>query len=75
MTYKSGDYLAVLPINPKQSVHRALRCFKLARDVHLSITTDQPTSLPVNESMPAYDILSSYVELSQPTTKRVCLSP
>ncbi|KAJ3453877.1 hypothetical protein MRS44_018509 [Fusarium solani] len=74
MTYKSGDYLAVLPINPKQSVYRALRCFKLARDVHLSITTDQPTPLPVNESTPAYGILSSYVELSQPTTKRSLLT-
>jgi cytochrome P450/NADPH-cytochrome P450 reductase len=74
VTYKSGDYLAVLPINPKSSVDRAMRLFKLARDVHLVITTtDQHTSLPLNESTPAYEILSSYVELSQPATKRVGL--
>ncbi|KAL0944912.1 bifunctional p-450-like protein [Colletotrichum truncatum] len=70
MTYTAGDYLAVLPINPKESVHRAMRRFHLARDAHLSIKTDGPTSLPVDSSVPANDLLSSYVELSQPATKR-----
>lgn len=71
MTYKAGDYMAVLPINPKESVHRVMRRFGLPRDAHLSIAAGGPTSLPVDESIPAYDLLSSYVELSQPTTKRV----
>lgn len=77
MTYTAGDYLAVLPINPKESVYRAMRRFHLARDAHLSIKTDGPTSLPVDTSVPANDVLSSYVELSQPATKRVsrCLIP
>jgi cytochrome P450 / NADPH-cytochrome P450 reductase len=70
-TYKSGDYLAILPINPSESVHRVLRRFGIARDAHLKIEADGPTSLPVAESITAYDVLSSYVELSQPTTKRV----
>ncbi|KAM0622584.1 hypothetical protein ACHAQG_005342 [Verticillium nonalfalfae] len=74
LSYKSGDYLAVLPINPKENVHRAMRCLQLPRDAHLSITTDGPTSLPVNESVPAYDLLSSYVELGQPATKRNLLA-
>lgn len=75
MTYKAGDYLAVLPTNPVQSVNRVLRRFHLARDAYLSISTDIPTSLPLNESVPAFDVLSSYVELSQPATKRVSQSP
>ncbi|WYZ44923.1 hypothetical protein EsH8_VIII_000239 [Colletotrichum jinshuiense] len=74
MTYTAGDYLAVLPINPKESVYRAMRRFHLARDAHLSIKTDGPTSLPVDTSVPANDVLSSYVELSQPATKRNILA-
>ncbi|TDZ38726.1 Bifunctional cytochrome P450/NADPH--P450 reductase [Colletotrichum spinosum] len=74
MAYTAGDYLAVLPINPKESVHRAMRQFHLARDAHLSISTDGPTSLPTDTSVPAHDLLSSYVELSQPVTKRNLLT-
>ncbi|KAF9880149.1 hypothetical protein CkaCkLH20_02103 [Colletotrichum karsti] len=74
MTYTAGDYLAVLPINPKENVHRAMRRFHLARDAHLSIKTDGPTSLPIDSSVPANDLLSSYVELSQPATKRNLLA-
>ncbi|KAI3530549.1 cytochrome P450 [Colletotrichum filicis] len=70
MTYTAGDYLAVLPINPKETVYRAMRRFHIARDAHLSIKTDGPTSLPVDTSVPANDLLSSYVELSQPATRR-----
>ncbi|OHF03048.1 cytochrome P450 [Colletotrichum orchidophilum] len=74
MTYSAGDYLAVLPINPKETVHRAMRRFHIARDAHLSIKTDGPTSLPVDTSVPANDLLSSYVELSQPATRRNLLA-
>jgi cytochrome P450/NADPH-cytochrome P450 reductase len=71
VSYQPGDYLAVLPMNPKESVHRAMRRFGLARDAHITITTKRQTSLPSNESVSAYDILSSYIELAQPATKRV----
>lgn len=71
MTYTAGDYLAVLPINPKQSVTRAMRRFDLPWDAYLTISADGPTSLPTQNSIPAYDILASHVELAQPATKRV----
>lgn len=29
MTYRAGDYLTVLPINPKETVQRAMRRFEL----------------------------------------------
>ncbi|EXF83899.1 cytochrome P450 [Colletotrichum fioriniae PJ7] len=74
MTYTAGDYLAVLPINPKETVYRAMRRFHIARDAHLSIKTDGPTSLPVDTSVPANDLLSSYIELSQPATRRNILA-
>jgi cytochrome P450/NADPH-cytochrome P450 reductase len=71
VSYSSGDYLAILPINPKENICRAMRRFQLAWDSHLIITVDGPTSLPTNVSVPAYDVLGAYVELAQPATRRV----
>ncbi|KAL8306505.1 hypothetical protein RB597_002994 [Gaeumannomyces tritici] len=75
MSYAAGDYLAVLPINPAETVQRALRRFRLARDAHVTIESpDSQTALPVNTSVPVFEVLSSYVELSQPATKRNLLA-
>ncbi|KAI9154817.1 Bifunctional cytochrome P450/NADPH--P450 reductase [Paramyrothecium foliicola] len=74
VTYRPGDYLSVLPINPSDTVRRAMRRFGLPWDAHLTITADALTSLPTRTSMPAYEVLSSYVELSQPATKRNLLT-
>ncbi|KAJ4132349.1 hypothetical protein NW754_015164 [Fusarium falciforme] len=72
--YTAGDYLAVLPINPQEVVRRALRRFKLPMDAHLEISSSTPTVLPTDTSVSAQDVLSSYVELSQPATKRNLLA-
>lgn len=72
MTYKVGDYLAVLPVNSKQSIARILRQFQLSWDSHITIASDRWTALPTGIPVPVYDVLGSYVELSQPATKRVC---
>ncbi|KAM6536066.1 hypothetical protein FALCPG4_005587 [Fusarium falciforme] len=72
--YTAGDYLAVLPINPQEVVRRALRRFKLPMDAHLEISSSTPTVLPTDTSVSALDVLSSYVELSQPATKRNLLA-
>ncbi|KAI2465636.1 cytochrome P450 [Annulohypoxylon bovei var. microspora] len=69
-TYRAGDYLAVLPINPKQTVERAMRRFHLPWDAHITIGSDGITSLPTNTSLPAHSVFGAYVELSQPATKR-----
>lgn len=71
-TYTTGDYLAVLPHNPKEAVSRAMRRFNLAWDSHVIITTSGPTTLPTDTSIPVSNLLTSYVELGQPATKRVC---
>lgn len=70
MTYTTGDYLAILPLNPERTVNRALRRLQVPRDAHLSISSDGHTSLPVNVSVPATHVLGAYVELSQPATRR-----
>jgi len=71
MTYQAGDYLAILPLNPKENVRRVMRHFGLAWDSMLTISTRGPTTLPTNFPIPAADVLGAYVELSQPATKRV----
>lgn len=71
MRYKPGDYLAVLPLNPRDNVSRVLRRFELPWDASLRITADIPTTLPTDKDISAVDALSAYVELSQPATKRV----
>lgn len=70
-TYRSGDYLAVLPMNPRETVDRAIRRFRLPWDAYLSIESDGPVALPKDQPLPASAIFGAYVELSQPATKRV----
>jgi cytochrome P450 / NADPH-cytochrome P450 reductase len=70
-TYAAGDYLAVLPHNPKETVARVMRRLHLAWDAHVSIETAGSTTLPTNASLPVSDLLSSYVELGQVATRRV----
>ncbi|RAH41205.1 bifunctional cytochrome P450/NADPH--P450 reductase [Aspergillus brunneoviolaceus CBS 621.78] len=74
MSYTAGDYLAILPVNPRKSVHRVLRHFHLPWDAHLTISTKARTPLPHDVSLPATHIFGSYVELAQPATKRDLLS-
>ena len=78
MAYKAGDYLAVLPVNSKESIQRVLRQFQLSWDSHITIGSDRWTALPTGTPVPVYDVLGAYVELAQPATKRVgtsCLNP
>ena len=72
MTYRTGDYLAVLPLNPAAAVDRALSEFELAYDAQLVIHANAHTGthLPTDTPVTAGELLSSYVELSQPATRR-----
>ncbi|KAK3338569.1 putative bifunctional P-450:NADPH-P450 reductase [Neurospora tetraspora] len=73
--YRAGDYLAVLPINPKETVNRVMRRFQLAWDTNITIEASrQTTTLPTGVPVPVYDVLGAYVELSQPATKKNILA-
>jgi cytochrome P450/NADPH-cytochrome P450 reductase len=72
--YTSGDYLAVLPLNSKDSIARVMRRFRLAWDAHVTITATALTTLPTGSPVSVSDILGAYVELAQPATKRVCVA-
>lgn len=70
MPYSAGDYLAVLPLNPKERVHKAMRYFGLPWDSVLTINSSGPTTLPTGSPIPAVDVFAAYIELAQPATKR-----
>ncbi|KAK6225725.1 bifunctional P-450:NADPH-P450 reductase (cytochrome P450) [Colletotrichum tabaci] len=70
MRYSAGDYMAVLPHNPKDTVARVMRRFHLTWDSHVTIEASGPTTLPTDTSIPVSDVLSSYVELCQTASKR-----
>ncbi|KZL83552.1 cytochrome p450 [Colletotrichum incanum] len=70
MRYTAGDYMAVLPHNPKDTVARVMRRFHLTWDSHVTIQASGPTTLPTDVSIPVSDVLSSYVELCQTASKR-----
>lgn len=74
MSYRTGDYLAILPLNPTQSVQRVMRYFSLASDAVLTITSKGESNLPTGVPISAIDLFTSYVELAQPATRRVCFA-
>jgi cytochrome P450/NADPH-cytochrome P450 reductase len=69
-TYRSGDYLAILPTNPIQIVHRVLQRFNLSTDTHIKIHSTTDTFFPIGHPVSAVDIISGYVELSQLISKK-----
>jgi cytochrome P450 / NADPH-cytochrome P450 reductase len=71
MTYKAGDYLAVLPVNNTKTIHRALKRFGLPWDAMLNIKAGVGTTLPTGRPVSAMDCLGAYVELTQPATRKV----
>ncbi|KAK5114823.1 hypothetical protein LTR62_001980 [Meristemomyces frigidus] len=70
MTYRSGDYLAVLPVNPPESIHRVMVRFSLPWDAMLTFSSKSNTVLPTDAPISAHNLFAAYVELSQPATKR-----
>lgn len=82
MTYSAGDYLAVLPVNPKYYVKRVMDHYDLPWDGMITVKPGSATSLPTGKPIGVFDLLEGYVEISQPATKQdievlvsVCSSP
>lgn len=74
MTYSAGDYLAILPLNPKENIRRAMKYFGLSWDSMLTISSEGPTTLPTDTPISANDVLGAYIELAQPASKRNILA-
>ncbi len=70
MSYRTGDYLAVLPLNPSDLVQRALARFNLDYDSHVQLNMERgDTFLPTGAPVAVGELLSSYVELAAPATR------
>ena len=72
MDYRTGDYLAILPMNPLVTVRRVVKHFGLPWDAIITVKSGE-TSLPSGTPLSVFDLLTSYVELAQPATRRVSL--
>ncbi|PWN52918.1 cytochrome P450 family protein [Violaceomyces palustris] len=73
-TYRSGDYLSVFPKNPQPAVDRILKRFNMDSRTHVIINPakwNEASHYPVGVPIRAEDILSGYVELAQPVSKRL----
>ena len=73
MTYRAGDYLAILPLNQPPIIRRVLNRFELPWDARITIKPGQNTVLPMGQPLSVFGLLGGYVELSQPTTLKVGL--
>lgn len=71
ITYECGDYLAVLPLNSEKNVKRIMAHFGLPWDAVITVKSTGPSIIPGNTPLSVFDVLRSYVELSQPATKKV----
>ncbi|ESK87864.1 cytochrome p450 [Moniliophthora roreri MCA 2997] len=68
MSYRTGDYLAILPRNPENVVRRVLALFGLSSEQEVIISSSGPTTLPADKAVSIAEVLAGYVELSQPAT-------
>ncbi|KAJ6453817.1 fatty acid hydroxylase [Mycena sanguinolenta] len=62
VTARPGDYVAILPQNSVRDVHRVLARFGLSNE--------EETDLPVGKPVKLSEILTGYIELSQPATTK-----
>ena len=74
MTYKAGDYLAILPLNHAKIVKRVMNRFGLAWDSKFIVKEGQNTLLPAGRDMSVFAALSAYLEFNQPATIKVSLA-
>ncbi|EJD42499.1 cytochrome P450 [Auricularia subglabra TFB-10046 SS5] len=70
MTYRAGDYLAILPTNPASTVRRVLSRFNITEEQEITISSSTPTTLPTDRAVTVHELFSGYVELQQPATRK-----
>lgn len=69
-SYRSGDYMVVLPLNSNITVKRVMKRFELSPDDHISITGTNKTFLATEAPTAIYEILMTRVELSTPISQK-----
>ena len=69
-SYETGDYLAILPLNPPENVSRAMKHFKIPHDATMTIHPSSATFLPTSVALMVADLLRGFVELGLPATRK-----
>lgn len=59
-----------IPTNPQESVRRAIARFGFLPEQRVTLHAPGPTSLPVDVPVSVNEVLSGYVELAHPATKK-----
>ena len=72
VSYRAGDHLSVVPQNPAVLVERALRRFAFAPGAYIQLAAAEGrrAALPVGEAIAVHRLLSDFVELQHPATRR-----
>jgi cytochrome P450 / NADPH-cytochrome P450 reductase len=70
VTYRTGDHLAVLPVNDPALVDRAVKLLGADPDSLLSIRAARPGrgALPIDRPLTVWELLSNHLELQDPAT-------
>lgn len=62
--------MAVLPLNPEDTVRRVVKRFGLPWDGIITINKSGSTTLPTGKGVSIFDLLRGYVEIGQPVTRK-----
>ncbi|MDI1284797.1 MAG: cytochrome P450 [Reyranella sp.] len=72
VSYRAGDHLSIVPENGAALVERAVRRFAFAPGAHvmLAAAEGRRAALPVGEAISVHRLLSDFVELQLPATRK-----
>ena len=72
VSYRAGDHLSIVPQNGALLVERAVRRFGFAPGTHVVLTAAEGRRavLPVGEAISVHRLLSDFVELQLPATRK-----
>jgi cytochrome P450 / NADPH-cytochrome P450 reductase len=72
VSYRAGDHLSIVPQNGAALVERAIRRFGFAPGAHvmLAAAEGRRAALPVGEAVAVHRLLSDFVELQLPATRK-----
>ncbi|OCL13709.1 hypothetical protein AOQ84DRAFT_394900 [Glonium stellatum] len=75
--YKTGDHLAVWPMNPDEEIERLLKALGISRDNHVPITVrslDPTVKAKIPSPTTIVTLLSHYLEICAPVSREAILN-
>ncbi|EFQ89396.1 hypothetical protein PTT_14357 [Pyrenophora teres f. teres 0-1] len=69
-SYRSGDYMVILPLNSITNVRRIMKRFDLAPDDNIVVTGTNKSFIATDSPISIFDLLMTRVELSTPISQK-----